>query len=143
MDSFGRLPTDVINIVGEMFQKPTINIVQEDIKFILTIKYLYSTQFITLPVPIDTWKIGRNSNVFDTKGVEKLNLFLQELKAYKHCEYTYHHGGFHNINITYNEEIIIDTGHNKIMLDKSCLVLLICALDKYYNTLINMKFDIQ
>lgn len=116
MDTFGRTPTEVIQLIDHLVHLPIIDVTND---FKLIIKYPYSTQVIDIIQPTNAYKLLK---------------LIENLKKEKYyCYQCYDYTGY--FNIEYNGDIIIVSNNSEIMLTKVCLELFIRALEKYYDLL--------
>lgn len=135
MDTFCRLPNDVIDIMKEFNQLPVIDVFHyKGHIFKLTIKFKYAFYEVELLAPL-----------VNVEGIDKLDgdiidlvEFIHKLKlkeTYLYIRDYTRHGTYHKMSIHYNDDIIIKSLLTKITLPKECLDLFIVIMEKYYNML--------
>lgn len=141
MDSFGRLPNDILQNIGQIFSLPEIDIVQKcpdrnAQKFDFIIKY----QSITTKIRMisDLVHTGER-NVFNNN--EKLSKFIDDLCNDIDCSYgRSYYDNYDYISdrfqITFIDDMIkINSKDTKIILSKDSKEQLIFALKKYHEIL--------
>ena len=145
MDTFGRLPNDVIAKIEHIYEQvhilPVLDIVVENNSTFLVIKYPYTTQKINLLRFYEIW----NGSVYcDSDGLYRLNDFIQDLKAGKTCFYTRNYSGAHKyISIHFEDNIVLYTSPFSyqdtpdLVLDKRCNGIFIDAMQKHYDLIKN------
>jgi hypothetical protein len=127
-DTFGRLPTDVITMIKEIYQLPTIDVDgKHDEGYLLIIKYPYATHHINIGSRM--WKRHPDFNQMITNKIKTLHEFIQKLKNNVSCAY------YEGVTITYNNDITLKASNHTMILPKDCIVSFIIAMDKYYDML--------
>jgi hypothetical protein len=136
MDTFGRLPTDVLTTINNLYQTPIIELIyiKDSIDFYLLIKYPYFINKIEIiPALIYNFTDGYH---IDTLQLQQLNILCTSLKyntpfIYKN-EYNKYGllSTFFSIEITKNEIYINRDDIIKLTLYKN-------NADNLYNALIN------
>lgn len=124
MDDFGRLPTEVINLVKEFYQLPTFHVISGLNTVYLQIKFIHATCIIHL------------ANIYSfsifSETLDKLEVFIKKLINNEDCKYQ-----SSSKSIVYDKIHInlVDDYNNTIVLDNSCLDTFIYAMQQYYNIL--------
>lgn len=137
MDTFGRLPNDVITLIENIYHKPLMDIKIDFDKYriFLIIKFRYVTIELNLVAPI-MYYIDKKTVVNDDFII--LRDFLLKMKNNDICEYIRPADNPEDdeifIYIKHNE-IIIDNTTNKIYLDICIKNELYKILNQYYNFL--------
>ena len=128
MDTFGRLPDDVINIINQFYQLPSFDIIHKD-RIQLQITYRYGTHDIDLCPPL--YDIDHNGIIkINDEDLHDIYLFIENLREHNPCEYK--RGIMH---IIYDNDIKIHQYNNKIVLHNDCLDMFINVMQKYYDIL--------
>lgn len=135
MDTFGRLPTDIISIINEFNQLPIIDVVYKNEHiYKLTIQFKYAFYEVHL--------LSHLINVNDVNllgnDVIELYQFIQHLKMKQPYTYIRDFSDWSakdKIKITYDGTIIIKSALARIVLPADCLDLFINVMEKYYNML--------
>jgi hypothetical protein len=133
MDTFGRLPTDIINIIKDFNQLPTIEVVINENRHQLTIKYSCNIHKFDL-----ISYVSLTERIY-TEYLPVFKKFIQDVKNNIPCEYTGIYGGIgSNVQIYYDNKIYIKTSYTYTELHGDSIVLFITAMDKYCNVLNNL-----
>lgn len=136
MDTFGRLPTDVLNTIDTMCQKPILDIIIDDDRTYLVIKYPYTTQKINLK---RSFYYARNGYRYcDGDKLYELEDFIQHLKDNKPCRYIRSYcNADHILHIFFDgNDIKIytkDLSEENVVLDKACIGIFIDVMQKHYD----------
>jgi hypothetical protein len=133
MDSFGRLPTDVISMIKEFYQLPTISIIGCDRNLKLQITHTNVSQTIDLFAPLN---MQGNQLTTDEDDLTLLYTFITQIKENMPCRYK---SGFYDTNIiiyfTNTGTISIERGSDNIIINNDCVHGFVCAMEKYYHLL--------
>ena len=125
MDSFGRLPTDVIQLITNMVQSPTIDITTTSYECYMVITY-----------PNMCLKIDMITDKYQSYDSNLKNVcnFIKQLKNNIECKYeTYNDVAYFSIEV--NDKINIRYNGTPLELKMDNKEILICAMEKYYNSI--------
>lgn len=114
MDSFGRLPDDVINVIQTMYFMPIIDIINKNGKNYIRLKYPHFTSKFELPVGKYTLN--------DKKVIDLLKMI-----CYKRGNFL-----FYYTSIKIDKNIVLKNKESKITLSLNNLDTFITALTTYY-----------
>jgi hypothetical protein len=139
MDTFGRLPNDILCNIINLFSLPEIEIIQQHPEqnpqdFCMKIKY----QLVTTKLDIVSPLVMMDNHVFiDTDGV-KLTNFIKDLSDDIDCIYDYSY--YDNLDVRFqinfiDDMIKIKSKDTKIILTRDTKDQLIIALKKYHDIL--------
>lgn len=137
MDTFGRLPNDIITLIENIYHKPLMDIKIDFDKYriFLIIKFRYVTIQLNLVAPI-MYYMDKKTVIHDELQI--LDNFLLKMKNNEICEYTrpanYPEADEFFLYIKH-DEIIIDNTVSKIYLDICMKNELFLILNEYYNFL--------
>lgn len=124
MDTFGRLPTDVINTIEKMYQLPIIDIEgTHQLGYKLIIKYPYTSHDINFCEQV--WVNHPLFHETNNTKITYVQQFIQQLKNNVSCAY------YEHVTIIYNEDLMLRTRNHTMILHKNCVVSLIIAMEKY------------
>lgn len=130
MDTFGRLPTDVIQLITNMVQLPTLDVIKSEGAYYLIIKY----PTVTIYVDMQVENKDRLHDITD---------FIKKLKKNKFCNYrSFYYGARkrpYEFNIFVTNNIKIESESADIIMSDSSKDELIRVFAKYYEMLKNDK----
>lgn len=134
MDTFGRLPNDVINRIEEIYQLPTINFVYKEkintTYLVIDLHYI-KIRFIAMYLNTDVSK-----NDYYKKTLPNIKQFIDNINKNIPCVYDENY----YFKIGYNtDNIIVTDSDTKLTLKKPCIHVLLDALNKYYDMLDSFK----
>lgn len=142
MNTFGRLPNDVLKTIDNFCQKPIMDVTVENDNMYLVIKYPYTTQKINLKRSFYTLLSG--DKYCNSEKLWELHDFIENLKADKKCRYGRSQvGAYHILEITYDgDSITIQTKNSfdvDLVLDKACIGIFIDVMQKHYDLINDNK----
>ena len=116
MDTFGRLPNDVISTITNLYHKPIINLIQTTARYGINFKIVIKFPYVTVEFPLlldlnyyyDEVEEGCILQC-DQKKLQKLKQFIDKLQINKEAIYNYENSEMFcisNININVNKHII-------------------------------------
>jgi hypothetical protein len=134
MDTFGRLPNDVIDRIEEIYQLPTINFVYKEkvntTYLVIDLHYI-KVRFIAMYLNEHVSKKDYYKNT-----LPDIKQFIDNINKNIPCVYK----ESYYFEINYNtDNIIVTDSDTKLTLKKSCTNVLLDALNKYYDMLDNYK----
>jgi hypothetical protein len=127
MDSFGRLPNDVINIIQTLYHKPLINIITLDNKNYIQFTYPH------FELKFEMFYQHKSLSINHERVVELVNLICNKSGEYNEKDTLF--------EITDN--IVVTSGTSKLILTLDNLDRFIEVLIQYYKMITNNILDIS
>ena len=136
-DSFGRLPVDVLKSITNLFELPTIDIVETSSQIIeMQIKYLMLETKIRMILSLINYVDKRTYYNGDSNNII-IKAFIDDLNSNKNTRYGEYCDSYNeNFNIKVKDNTIkITTNNSTIILTIESKDQLIKAMNKYYDIL--------
>lgn len=135
MDTFGRLPNEVIDNIEHIYQQipivPIIDVIVEKYSTYLIVNYPNTELKIDLKCYYYQDRSGYY--VCDYNNLNKLSSFIENLKNNKNTYYEiYTRGMDRDLEIEVNDKITIKTPLNNIILNNHCFIAFIKAMEKHH-----------